>query len=75
MEVVGKYAPSITIFFHNNTAGRFVMVAKKFSNPTLFAFHIVPNHRMAQLVPRPLCVVAAATGHWITTSHLRPRIS
>jgi len=68
------YARNVTPIFDNNTGAGCVKAAMKLSNPTLFASFIVANKPTAQMVPRRLCVVAAATVLWMTSSHLQPRI-
>jgi len=71
----GLHSCNVTPVFNNNTAARWVKVAMKFNNQFLSASFIMANKLMAHLVPRHLCVEAAAAFLWMISCNLRLRIS
>jgi len=70
----GAHPHNITPIFDNYTADGWVKVAMKWCNPTWFCIMFVANKPTAHLVPRHLCVVAAAIFLWMISSHLQLRI-
>jgi hypothetical protein len=69
----GLYARNVTTIFDHNTAAGWVQAAMRLNNPTRVASLIVANMAAACLVPRRICIVAAATFRWRTSFHLHPR--
>jgi hypothetical protein len=70
----GLYARNVTSIFDSNPAAGWVKAAMKLSNLTLCCVVYRGHKPMGQMVPRCLCMVAAATFLWMTSSHLQPRI-